>query len=116
RAPVYDSASARPGGRPPMKLIHAAFEPAGEGPHPAVFALHGWGANALDLLGLAPYIAGGKFLVVCPQGPMEVPIGPIQGYGWFPIRTGAPPDEDQIDAAVASAAEFIDVALERYPI
>jgi phospholipase/carboxylesterase len=47
---------------------------------------------------------------------MEVPIGPIQGYGWFPIRTGAPPDEDQIEAAVADVAEFIDAAIERYPV
>ncbi len=56
-----------------MNLIHTLFEPAGDGPHPTIVALHGWGANALDLLGLAPYIAGGKFMVICPQGPLEVP-------------------------------------------
>ncbi len=71
-----------------MDLIHTLFEPAGEGPHPTIIALHGWGANALDLQGLAPYIAGGKFMVICPQGPLEVPIGAVSGYGWFPIRMG----------------------------
>jgi phospholipase/carboxylesterase len=99
-----------------MNLIHTLFEPAGDGPHPAIIALHGWGANALDLLGLAPYIAGGKFVVICPQGPLEVPIGPIVGYGWFPIRMGTPPTEEVVDAAVDHAAKFIDAALDKYPV
>ena len=42
-----------------MHLIHALFEPPGDGPHPTILALHGRGANALDLLGLAPYLCGG---------------------------------------------------------
>ena len=99
-----------------MDLIHTLFEPAGQGPHPTIIALHGWGANALDLLGLAPYIAGGKFMVIAPQGPLEVPIGPVSGSGWFPIRMGTPPREDQIDAAVDRAASFIDAAIARYPV
>ncbi len=99
-----------------MNLIHSLFEPASDGPHPAIIALHGWGANALDLLGLAPYIAEGKFMVICPQGPMEVPVGPVVGYGWFPIRMGTPPTEDQMDAAVGQLAQFIDAAVEKYPI
>jgi phospholipase/carboxylesterase len=99
-----------------MNLIHTLFEPAGDGPHPAIIALHGWGANALDLLGLAPYIAAGKFIVICPQGPLEVPIGPIVGYGWFPIRMGTPPTEEVVDAAVDHAAKFIDAALDKYPV
>ncbi len=86
-----------------MDLIHTLFEPAGEGPHPTIIALHGWGANALDLQGLAPYIAGGKFMIICPQGPIDVPIGAISGYGWFPIRMGTPPREDQIEEAVERA-------------
>src|SRR6202521_4969930 len=53
---------------PSMRLIHTLYEPAGEGPHPTLIAMHGYGANALDLLGLAPYIADGRFLVICPQG------------------------------------------------
>ena len=45
-----------------MHLIHAIFEPRGDGPHPTILALHGRGANALDLLGLAPYLGGGASL------------------------------------------------------
>jgi len=99
-----------------MDLIHTLFEPAGEGPHPTIIALHGWGANALDLLGLAPYIAGGKFMVICPQGPIEVDIGAVSGYGWFPMRMGSAPREDQIEEAVERAARFIDAAIARYPV
>jgi phospholipase/carboxylesterase len=99
-----------------MKLIHTLFEPLGDGPHPTIIAFHGWGANALDLLGLAPYVADGRFMVICPQGPMEVPIGPIRGYGWFPIAMGSPPKAEEIETAVNDAEKFIELALERYPI
>jgi phospholipase/carboxylesterase len=105
-----------PESRHAMDLIHTLYEPAGGGPHPTIIALHGWGANALDLQGLAPYIAGGKFMLICPQGPLDVPIGAISGYGWFPIRTGTAPREDQIDEAVERAEKFIDAAIARYPV
>src|SRR5262245_54768705 len=100
-----------------MHLIHAAYEPAGDGPHPTVIALHGGGANALDLLGLAPHLGGGRFLVLCPQGQVEVPIGPgAVGYGWFPLSMGAPPDPVALANAVVAIEEFIGVAQQRYPI
>lgn len=84
-----------------------AHVPAGKGPFPTVVALHGWGANAHDLLGLAPFFLAGEALVLCPQGPVDVPVAPgVPGYGWFPISAGAPPDP----AAFASAGQ----ALERY--
>ncbi|MGH7779953.1 MAG: alpha/beta hydrolase [Candidatus Binataceae bacterium] len=99
-----------------MDLIHTVFEPAGAGPHPTIIAMHGYGASALDLIGLAPYIADGKFMVICPQGPIEVPIGPTRGYGWFPIRMGGSPDREAIEAAGKSVARFVDSAIERYPV
>jgi phospholipase/carboxylesterase len=99
-----------------MKLVHAIHEPAGPPPYPAIVAFHGWGANALDLLGIAPYVAGGRFLTICPQGPLTVPLGPTNGYGWFPLRPGSPPDDDAVLAAVRAAAAFVDEACERYPI
>jgi phospholipase/carboxylesterase len=99
-----------------MELIHTLYEPAGAGPHPALFAFHGWGASALDLLGLAPYTADGRFIVICPQGPMEVPIGPTRGFGWYPIRMGGAPDSEAIETAARAAGQFIDQALDRYPI
>jgi phospholipase/carboxylesterase len=106
----------QPGESNPMKLIHAAFEPAGDGPHPTIVAFHGWGANALDLMGIAPYVAEGRFAMLCPQGPMEVPIGPLRGYGWYPIMMGSPPDAATVQKAVDEADQFIAAALARYPI
>jgi phospholipase/carboxylesterase len=99
-----------------MDLVHTVYEPAGDGPHPAIIAFHGWGSNSLDLLSLAPYLAGGRFMVVCPQGPLEVPIGPIVGYGWFPIRMGTPPEPARVSEAVERASAFIDAAVRRYPV
>jgi phospholipase/carboxylesterase len=99
-----------------VNLIHAAYEPAGSGPHPTILALHGWGANGLDLIGLAPHLASGRFLVLCPQGRIVVPLGPVDGYGWFPLSMAAPPDAAAFAAGVEDARIFLDAAARRYPI
>jgi len=99
-----------------MHLLHTVYEPAGDGPHPTIVALHGWGANGMDLLGLAPYLADGQFLVLCPQGQVEVPLGPMVGYGWFPLTMGAPPDPRAFAAGVEDTRRFLDAAMRRYPI
>lgn len=100
-----------------MNLIHTLFEPQGEGPHPTLLTLHGWGANALDLLGVAPYLCGGRFLVLCPQGPLQVPLGGAAvGYGWFPISMGGPLNLRAVLAAREELQAFLADALQRYPI
>lgn len=99
-----------------MELLHTVFEPEGDGPHPTVIAFHGWGANAMDLLGLAPFLAGGRVMVICPQGPVTVPLGPVDGFGWFPLTMGGPPDPEAFGAGVDAARRFIDAACKRYPI
>jgi len=100
-----------------MNLIHTIFEPPGKGPHPTLLTLHGWGANALDLLGLAPYICGGRFLVICPQGPVQVPLGgSAVGYGWFPLTMGGPLNVKTVVTSRDSLRIFLDDALRRYPI
>jgi len=95
-----------------MKLVHAAYEPAGADSRPALLALHGWGANALDLLGLAPYLPG--LMMVCPQGPIDVPDAPANAHGWYPRNPGTPPADAAIDAGVSAVAQFIDEAAPRY--
>ena len=100
-----------------MELIHTIYEPSGDGPHPTILTLHGRGANALDLLGLAPYICGGKFLMICPQGPLETPIGPgASGYAWYPMSMGGPPDVGAILSSREKLQQFLDACLKRYPI
>ena len=100
-----------------MQLLHTAHVPAGDGPFPTVVALHGWGASAHDLLGLAPYLHGGRALVVCPQGPVSFEIGPgMVGHGWFPLSSGRPPDPEAFAAGAETARGFLQEALDRYPV
>ncbi|MBI3247993.1 MAG: dienelactone hydrolase family protein [Deltaproteobacteria bacterium] len=100
-----------------MNLVHTVYEPPGPGPHPTLLTLHGWGANAFDLLGLAPYLCGGKFLILCPQGPLQVPIGgSAVGYGWFPLSMGGTLDVKSVARARESVQSFLDDAQQRYPI
>ena len=97
--------------------MHAAHVPAGDGPFPTVLALHGWGANAHDLLGLAPYLHGGRALVLCPQGPVSLEIGPdTTGYGWFPITGGGPLDPAAFARGKAAISRFLEAACARYPV
>jgi len=100
-----------------MELLHTAHVPAGDGPFPTIVTLHGWGASAHDLLGLAPLLHGGEALVLCPQGPVEVPIGPgITGYGWFPLVPGQPPDPEEFRKGAQALRAFFAEARERYPV
>jgi phospholipase/carboxylesterase len=100
-----------------VNLIHTIHQPAGDGPYPTLLTLHGRGANAMDLLGLAPYICGGKFLVICPQGPLETPIGAgMTGYAWYPMSMGGPPDIEAMLSSRERLETFLEQCLERYPI
>ena len=100
-----------------MNLIHTIYQPSGEGPFPTILTLHGRGANAMDLLGLAPYLCGGKFLMICPQGPLETPIGPgMTGYAWYPMSMGGPPDVDAMLSSRRELEAFIERCLASYPI
>ncbi|HLN87874.1 MAG TPA: alpha/beta fold hydrolase [Candidatus Limnocylindrales bacterium] len=100
-----------------MQLAHTIYQPLGQGPHPTILTLHGRGANAFDLLGLAPYLCDGKFLIICPQAPLETPIGPdAVGYAWYSISMGGPPDVQGMVASQQQLQSFLDESLARYPI
>lgn len=100
-----------------MDLLYTAHVPEGDGPHPTLIALHGWGASAHDLLGLSPAIHRGEALVLCPQGPFAFEAEPgMPGYGWFPLSQAGPPDPQEIEKAYAVLTAFVGQALERFPI
>ncbi len=100
-----------------MSLLYTAHVPEGEGPFPTLLALHGFGASAHDLVGLAPLLHGGRALVLCPQGPVEVPIQPGQdGYAWFPLAGGREPDPAAVAEARRRVAAFLDQSIQRYPV
>jgi phospholipase/carboxylesterase len=100
-----------------VNLIHTNYQPPGDGPYPTILTLHGRGANAFDLLGLAPYLCGGQFLIICPQAPLETPIGPDQvGYAWYAGSKGGAPDTDGMLASQQALQLFLDDCLKQYPI
>src|SRR2546430_11909919 len=100
-----------------MNLIHTIFEPEGAGPHPTLLMLHGRGANALDLLGLAPYLCSGRLLVICPQAPLQVAFeGGGVGYEWYPFVGPGRFDLQTILAAREELRTFLAEAMQRYPM
>jgi phospholipase/carboxylesterase len=104
-------------GGPTLQLAHTIYQPPGAGPYPTILTLHGRGANAFDLLGLAPYICAGKFLLICPQAPLETPIGPdATGYAWYSTSQGGVPDIEGMLSSQQQLQNFLDDCLERYPI
>lgn len=102
-----------------MNLVHTAYVPEGDGPFPTILAIHGFGASANDLLGLAPFLRGGEALMVCPQGPIGVGLpdrpGVVIGFAWFPLASGRPPEASDVLRATRQLESFVDQALERYP-
>ena len=102
-----------------MELLHTVHVPAGDGPFPTIVALHGWGASAHDLIGLAPFLHRGSALVLCPEGPVSFEVGPgMVGHGWFPLAGtgGGAPDPRAFQRGADLLQRFLDEALARYPV
>ena len=103
-----------------MTLIHAVAHPGGDGATepdrlPTLIALHGYGANAQDLLGLHPHLAGGRLLMICPQAPIQVEPG-FHGFSWNRLSSpGGASDPAAIEGAADLVRDFVDFALDAYP-
>ncbi len=97
-------------------LTHVVAHPGGSEPLPTVIALHGHGAHGQDLIGLAPHLAGGRALWVCPQAEFAVEPG-FYGFTWFQRdpstgqRAAAEPER-----TLEVVRAFVDEAYRRYPI
>jgi phospholipase/carboxylesterase len=100
-----------------VELIHTLYQPTGEGSFPAILTLHGRGANAFDLLGLAPHLCRGRLMMICPQAPLETAIGPDGvGYAWYPMSNGGAPDVEAMLSSQKRLKAFLAECLESYPI
>jgi len=100
-----------------MDLLYTAHVPPGEGPFPTILALHGFGASAHDLIGLAPILHGGGALVLCPQGPLAFEIGQgMLGFGWANPTQGDGGSLGEHERAADAVRAFLHGALDRYPI
>lgn len=49
--------------------------------------MHGWGANAEDLMGVAPLLRLPEFQFIFPQAPFPHPQAPL-GRAWYALETG----------------------------
>ncbi len=100
-----------------MELLYTAHIPAGDGPFPAIVVLHGWGDSAHGLISFAPLLDGGRSIVLCPQGPVAFDTGGGRpGYGWFPLASGRPPDQAEVQKGLDALRSFVDQALAAHPI
>ncbi len=83
-----------------------------------IVLLHGYGADANDLIGLADPWGEQvpQALFVSPHGPRPCAISPL-GREWFPLRTGAQRTADDVAAdlrdGASAAAEALDAYLDR---
>ena len=102
-----------------MPLIHATAHPGVEVPDeglPTLIALHGYGAHGQDLLGLWPYLASGRMLMICPQAPLQVQPGYF-GFSWYDFAgPGGQSDPAALEGALDLVGEFLDYAFETYPV
>lgn len=79
---------------------------------PAVFLLHGRGADEEDLMTLAPHLDP-AFICIAPRAPFPFANG---GYMWYDIRDIAQPDETQFNESCDRLRTFIDEMQKEYPV
>lgn len=66
-------------------LFCKTLRPSGS-PQGQVVLLHGWGANAEDLLGIVPLLQLPELVFCSPDGPMQHPHAP-QGRMWYDLES-----------------------------
>jgi len=77
---------------------------------PVIFSIHGRGADATDLAGLAPEIGDG-YRWILPQGPRPVPLAPgYVGWAWYDLGEGR---EETVISSRDILEAFIKDALRR---
>jgi phospholipase/carboxylesterase len=81
---------------------------------PLVLMLHGRGADANDLAGLAPGLDAGGYRFVFPNAPrpFEPSPGMSFGFSWF---DGWPPSADTFDYSRKLVLRLLDQLTDRYP-
>lgn len=83
---------------------------------PALVMLHGFGADASDLAGLAPHLFFDERLsLYFPEGPLEVPIGFAEmGRAWFPIPVSQLTDGFDFESVRPVGLDSIATKMDRY--
>jgi len=99
----------------PRTLEHRVLLPAGKGAekHPTVIMLHGRGADEEDLIPLAEQYDP-RLLVLSVRAPFPFPYG--GGFTWYDVQSAATPDPAMFRQSYDSLSQFIDDALDAYPV
>jgi len=80
---------------------------------PVIFSIHGRGADATDLAGLAPEFGDG-YRWILPQGPRPVPLGPgYVGWAWYDLGDGR---EETVISSRDILEGFIEDILESFGV
>jgi len=102
-----------------MQLTHSVWHPGLAGQPttddllPAVIAIHGHGAHSQDLLGLAPYLAHGRLLMICPEAEFQIQPG-MPSYTWFNTTADPKRTPEEFERVVTNTSNFISEAQQRY--
>ena len=102
-----------------MEFVHAAWTPAGNGPHPTLIALHGHGAHCQDLAPLAPMLADGQLQVICPQAEFRLegaPYAYAPMFTWMKRGPNDRPIDGELERVAGALSSFIDQVCERYDV
>ncbi|MFA7249695.1 MAG: dienelactone hydrolase family protein [Dehalococcoidia bacterium] len=95
-----------------MPFAYAAWHPTAPEPLPTIVALHGHGADGQDLLGLAPLLAGGRVMMLCPQAEFALSPG-ISAYTWFHRDAGGQRTIEEFERVAAGLRAFIEEMVPR---
>jgi len=96
-----------------MKFAHGVWHPGVEGPLPTIIAFHGHGAHGQDLMGLAPFLGGGRSLLLFPEAQYLLQPGMLS-YTWFNATRDLRRTPAEFERVVGLVLEFIEEALPRY--
>lgn len=88
-----------------MTFAYATWHPGTPEAAPTVVALHGHGAHGQDLLGLAPHLADGRVMMLCPQA--EFPVAP-GAYTWFHRDGDAQRTVEEFERVASALRTFIE--------
>jgi len=79
--------------------------------YPAIFVLHGMGSNEQNMLPLVDGLED-LFYIFSIRGPLTQP----PGFSYFTIQGYGQPHREVFDQGTAQLSNFIDYAVERYPV
>ena len=95
-------------------LRYVQLDPDDDAPGlPIIVSIHGRGADATDLAGLAPEVGEG-YRWILPQGPRSVPLGPgYSGWAWYDLGDGR---EDTVVSSRDILLQFVHDTLQRLEV